>query len=148
MKVVRGTAAGSVETPSLKVFREEYKAAHGSYPTQAYMTNAYDAVMVIALAMEHGKGSTGEIVRDNIRKVTGEEGEKVYAGTKGYAKAVKLIKEGKRVRYIGTVGPLTFDKYGDVTGPMAIWTVKGGKVTNVRNMSVEEIDKIAAKIKG
>jgi len=148
MKVVRGTAAGSVETPSLKVFREEYKAAHGSYPTQAYMTNAYDAVMVIALAMEHGKGSTGEIVRDNIRKVTGEEGQTVYAGTKGYAKAVKLIKEGKRVRYIGTVGPLTFDKYGDVTGPMAIWTVKGGKVTNVRNMSVEEIDKIAAKIKG
>jgi len=148
MKVVWGTAAGSVETPSLKVFREEYKKAHGDYPTQAYMTNAYDAVMVIALAMEHGKGNSGQIVRDNIRKVTGDGGQAVYAGAKGYAEAVKLLNKGKRVHYIGTAGPLTFDKYGDVSGPMAIWTVKDGKVTNERMMSVKAIEKIAAKIKG
>lgn len=148
MKVVWGTAAGSVKTPSLSTFRTEYKKAHGNFPTQAYMTNAYDAVMVVALAMEHGNGATGTIVRDNIRKITGVSGTKVYAGSKGYARAVKLIKEGKRVRYVGTAGPLTFDKYGDIAGPMAIWTVKKGKVTNVRMMSVPAIRKIAAKIKG
>lgn len=148
MKVVWGTAGGSVKTPSLRIFRAEYKKAHGNYPTQAYMTNAYDAVMVIALAMDHGKGATGTIIRDNIRKVTGEHGRIVYAGAKGYAKAVRLIKEGKRIRYVGAVGPLSFDKYGDVAGPMAIWTVKNGKVKQVRTMSVRAIERISKKIGG
>lgn len=145
MKKVIGTAGGSVKTPSLTIFKNDFKAKYGNYPTQAYMTNAYDAVMVIALAMEKGHGTSANVIKDNIRKVTGMAGEPVYAGVKGFEKAERLIKEGKTFHYVGATGPLTFDKYGDVSGPMAIWTVKNGKVVQTGMMSVKEIDAIIKK---
>jgi ABC-type branched-subunit amino acid transport system substrate-binding protein len=145
MKKVIGTAGGSVKTPSLTTFNNDFKAKYGELPTQAYMTNAYDAVMVIALAMEKGKGTSSAVVKDNIRKVTGTAGEAVYAGAAGFEKAKKLIKEGKPFHYVGTVGELNFDKYGDTSGPMAIWTVKGGKVEQTGMMSVKAINAVIKK---
>lgn len=31
-------------------------------------------------------------------------------------KALALIKESKELRYEGVIGPISFDRYGDVTG--------------------------------
>ncbi|APZ43292.1 ABC transporter substrate-binding protein [Acidihalobacter ferrooxydans] len=145
MKKVIGTAGGSVATPSLTTFKNDFKAKYGNFPTQAYMTNAYDAVMVIALAMEKAKSADATAIKDNIRAVTGTAGVPVYAGAKGFEKAKMLMKEGKPFHYVGAVGELTFDKYGDVSGPMAIWTVKGGKVEQTGMMSVKTIDAIIKK---
>lgn len=145
MKKVYGTAPGSVKTPSLRIFDRDYTAKYGHRPTQAYMTNAYDAVMLIALAMDKGNGHTARVIRDNIRKVSGTSGKPIYAGVSGYKKAMKLIKEGVRFHYIGASGQLKFDRYGDISGPMAIWTVKGGNVIQTRMMGVKTIDRIIAK---
>ena len=139
------TAGGSVETPSLATFNSDFKSKYGELPTQAYMTNAYDAVMVIALAMEKGKGTSADVIKNNIRNVTGTAGEAVYAGAAGFEKAKQLIKEGKPFHYVGTVGELNFDAYGDTSGPMAIWTVKGGKVEQTGMMSVKAINEVIKK---
>lgn len=147
LNVVWGTAPGSVTTPSLATFRSEYKAMYGNFPTQAYMTNAYDAVVVVALAMESGHGSTAQIIKDNIRKVTGGGGETIYAGVKEFAKAAQLLKEGKKINYVGTVGSLNFDQYGDVAAPMVVWTVKGGQVAQTGMISVNAIEKLIQQMK-
>jgi len=145
MKTVLGTAAGSVKTPSLKNFNSDFEKEYGNPPTQAYMTNAYDAVMVIALAMEKGQGSDADTIKNNIRSISGTEGTAVYAGADEFKKAVKMIKEGKRVHYVGASGELKFDQYGDVSGPMAIWTVKNGKVVQDRMMPVKTINEVLDK---
>lgn len=142
MKKVLGTAAGSVKTPSLKTFNSDFAKQYGNPPTQAYMTNAYDAVMVIALAMDKGKGNSADTVKDNIRDISGTAGTPIYAGKAQYEKALKLIKEGKRFHYVGASGELTFDQNGDVSGPIAIWTVKDKKVVQTRMMGVDTINKV------
>lgn len=145
MKKVLGTAPGSVKSPSLKTFNADFAKKYGNPPTQAYMTNAYDAVMAIALAMEKGKGNSADVIKNNIRNVTGTKGTAIYAGAAQFKKAVKLIKEGKRIHYIGASGELSFDQYGDVTGPIAIWDVKNGKVEQTREMKVSTINKVLKK---
>ena len=145
MKKVLGTAAGSVNTPSLKTFDSDFQKQFGNPPTQAYMTNAYDAVMVIALAMDKGHGTSADTVKNNIRGISGTAGTAIYAGAGQYEKALKLIKEGKRIHYVGASGELTFDKNGDVSGPMAIWTLKDKKVVQDRMMSVSTINKVLMK---
>jgi hypothetical protein len=59
-------------------------------------------------------------IRDAIRKVTAPGGEVVYAGPQGFARALQLIREKKAVRYVGVIGPVQFDKYGDIAGPFPI----------------------------
>lgn len=127
-KLVYGTAPGSTATPSLTTFQRAYQRKYGRLPMQPYMTSAYDDVMLLALAMEQGKGDTPTIIRDNLRKVSGIQGVPVYAGVEGYQKALALIKQGKRFHYVGASGIIKFDKNGDIIGSMGLWTVKNGKI--------------------
>ncbi len=146
LKEVWGTAPGSELTPSLNTFQQEFKAKYGSYPVQAYMTNAYDAVMTVALAMDAGHGSSGLVVKNNLRKVTGLTGFPVYAGASQYHHALSLLAAGKKIYYIGAAGTYTFNRYGDTNAPMVEWTVRGGKVTNVGQISVATILGIIKKL--
>lgn len=141
MKDVHGTAPGSDKTPSLATFQSEYQAKFGSLPTQAYIPNAYDATVLIGLAMEQAKSSKGPAIRDAIRKVTDPKGEKIYAGAAELKKAAHLLAEGKAIQYVGATGPLQFDKNGDVASPMQVWNVTAqGKVEQTGMVTVAQID--------
>lgn len=146
MKNVHGTAAGSQTTPSLATFQKEYQAKFGALPTQAYIPNAYDATILIGLAMEQSKSNKADAIRDSIRKVTDPSGEKIYAGADEMKKAAKLLADGKTIQYIGATGPLQFDKNGDISAPMVVWGVDAqGKVANTGMVSVDEIAKLRGK---
>jgi branched-chain amino acid transport system substrate-binding protein len=147
MKDVHGTAAGSVKTPSLETFQKEFKARFGELPTQAYIPNAYDATILIGLAIESGKSADASSIRDNIRKITDPKGEKIYAGADEMKKATKLLKDGKTIQYIGASGPLQFDPYGDIDAPMVVWSVEDGKVKPTGQVTVEQISELRQKIK-
>ncbi|WHZ11893.1 MAG: branched-chain amino acid ABC transporter, amino acid-binding protein [Burkholderiaceae bacterium] len=141
LKDVHGTAPGSDKTPSLATFQSEYQAKFGSLPTQAYIPNAYDATVLIGLAMEQAKSSKGPAIRDAIRKVTDPKGEKIYAGVAELKKAAHLLAEGKAIQYVGATGPLQFDKYGDIATPMQVWDVTAqGKVAPTGMVTVAQID--------
>ncbi len=58
----------------------------------------------------------------------------------------QLIKEGKPIKYEGVIGPVSFDQYGDITGPFRLWRIQDGKVTTVGEMSAAEVDKIRAEL--
>ncbi len=147
MKNVHGTAAGSVKTPSLDTFQKEFKDKFGELPTQAYIPNAYDATILIGLAIDSGKSADASSIRDNIRKVTDSKGEKIYAGANEMKKATKLLGEGKTIQYIGASGPLQFDQYGDIDAPMVVWSVEDGKVKPTGQVTVEQISELRQKIK-
>lgn len=145
---VHGTAAGSVETPSLEFFRKEYQAKYGALPAQPYITNAYDATVLIGLAMASAKANDAKAIRDHLRKVTDPQGEKVLAGVDSLKKALALLSQGKAIQYIGASGPLQFDANGDIDAPMVVWNVdKAGKVTPTGTVTVEQIRQLREKVR-
>ncbi|MCZ2412803.1 MAG: ABC transporter substrate-binding protein [Burkholderiales bacterium] len=139
LKDVYGTAAGSVQTPSLELFTRGYQAKYGALSAQPYITNAYDAAVLIGLAMAHSKKNDARAIRDGIRKVTDPNGEEIHAGAESLKKGLRLAAEGKAIRYVGASGPLRFDRNGDIDAPMVVWKVHDGKVTNTGMVSVEQI---------
>ncbi|MBS0294083.1 MAG: ABC transporter substrate-binding protein [Proteobacteria bacterium] len=146
MKNVHGTAPGSDKTPSLASFQTEYQAKFGSLPTQAFVTNAYDATVLIGLAMQQGKSNQADAIRDGLRKVTDPQGEKIYAGVAELKKAAGLLAQGKTIQYIGATGPLQFDKYGDIDAPMQVWGVDAqGKVVPTGMVTVAQIAALRGK---
>jgi len=146
-KAVYGTASGSTTTPSLQTFRKEFQDKYGKVPTQAYVTNAYDATVIVGLAMEYAHTTTDTAaIRDAMRKVTDPNGQKVYAGVNELEAAHGLMKLGTTVQYIGAVGPIHFNQYGDIAGPYNLWTVKDGSVTETGQMTVSQIQQVQQQI--
>lgn len=146
MKSVHGTAPGSTKTPSLATFQTEFKAKYGTLPTQSYITNAYDAVVIVALAIDEAKLPAATAIRDAMRKVTDPKGEKVYAGVAQLKHGLQLLKQGKTIQYVGATGPIRFDANGDTVAPMTVWSVKNGELEQLEMMSTERIAQIDDKI--
>ncbi len=108
---------------------EIFKKAFG--PTEKpYVDTAYDATMILALAAEKAGSSDRTAIHDALRLVANAPGVKVLPGE--YAKAVKLIKQGKDIDYVGASGPVDFDANGDVSGTFAYWVIENGKYVTKR----------------
>jgi len=121
-----GTGPGAAETQSYKNYLDTYNKKYGENPQTAYTENAYDGVVVIALAiqaagMEAFKADPGKAIRDNLRKVSNPPGEKITASVEGFKKAFQLLSEGKDIDYEGAAGSIDFDKYGDTITPILVW---------------------------
>lgn len=68
-------------------------------------------------------------IRDAIRKVTDPAGEVVRAGPLGLARALQLIKDKKPLRYVGVIGPVGFDRNGDIVGLFHTRRLTNGELT-------------------
>jgi branched-chain amino acid transport system substrate-binding protein len=44
------------------------------------------------------------------------------------------------------IGPISFDTYGDITGPFREWQIVDGKVVTKGEMTTADVDKIRAQI--
>ena len=118
-------------TPGAKHFEDAFKKAYGELPPQPYIDTAYDATYILALAAEKaGTTTSGTKIRNAMRSVSNPPGTKIYPGD--WAKAVKLIKAGKPINWVGAAGNENFDKHGDVTGTYAEWAIKNGKIETVK----------------
>jgi len=91
-----------------------------------YSCQVYDHLNLIAMAMAVGKGDTGTVIKDNVRKVSQGGGERVETAVDG----LKLIADGRKVDYDGASGPCDFTDIGDITDAKFRYEqVKGGKIT-------------------
>lgn len=142
-----GTSSGTSKTASTDYFYANYEAFSGGIkPDAPAADRSYDAGAIVALATaKAGKGDAAAI-KAAIPQVVAEGGEKIFAGKDEFAKALALIKEGKPVKYEGVIGPVTFDQYGDITGPFRLWRIKDGEVTTVGEMSAADVDKVKGEI--
>src|SRR3712207_6605450 len=142
-----GTSSGTTKTPSTEHFAKAYPAMSGGFDANAPAADrAYDAAAIVGLAIAQAGKFEATAIRDAIRKVTGSEGETIHAGPEGFKKALQLIKEGKPIRYVGVIGPASFDQNGDITGPFRLWRIQNGEVTTVGQMAVEEVNAVKAKV--
>lgn len=140
-----GTSSGTSPTASTEYFNANYEAFSGGIkPDAPAADRSYDAGAIVALAVaKAGKGDAAAI-KAAIPDVVAADGEPIHAGKDEFVKALGLIKEGKKLRYEGVIGPISFDQYGDITGPFRLWKIKDGEVTTVGEMSADEVGKIKA----
>jgi ABC-type branched-subunit amino acid transport system substrate-binding protein len=125
-----GTApAGDPEAEAAKRFREMYQDRYGELPPQPFIDTAYDATMLMALAIEQAGSTEGEAIRDALHEVSKAPGETILPGE--FAKAKELIAAGEDVDYEGAAGSQDFDEAGDVPGTYSHWAIEGGQIVEV-----------------
>ena len=143
-----GTSSGTTTTESTAYFTKAYPAMSGGFDAQApAAVQGFDAAAILGLAIAHAGKFEAAAIRDSIRKVTASGGAVVHAGPEGFARALELIKQKKPLRYVGVIGPVQFDKNGDIAGPFRTWKIANGEVVTVGQMSSEDVQAIQAKMK-
>ena len=104
-----------------KMFNDEFKAG----ADKAFVDQTYDATFMVALAIERaGSADRGKIAAA-LRAIATGKGEMILPGE--WAKAKKLIGEGRAITYVGAGGAYVFDANGDVTGHIGRFVVDGDK---------------------
>jgi branched-chain amino acid transport system substrate-binding protein len=141
-----GTSSGTTKTPSTDYFAREYQAFAKLDPASPAADRSYDAGAILGLAIAQAGKPESPAIRDSLRKVLDPKGTVIHAGAAEFRKALDLIKEGKPVRYVGVIGPVQFDRYGDITGPFRLWRIQNGQVTTLGELSAADVDQLKAKL--
>jgi ABC-type branched-subunit amino acid transport system substrate-binding protein len=121
--------SGDPEAEAAKLFREIYEGRHGELPPQPFIDTAYDATMLMALAIEKAGSTEGAAIRDALHEVANPPGETILPGE--FAKAKELLGAGQDVNYEGAGGSQDFDEAGDVPGTYSHWAIKDGGIVEV-----------------
>ncbi len=146
LKDAYGTSSGTNPTKSTEYFNANYKTFSGIDPSNPAADRSYDAGAIAGLAIAAAGSEEPAAIRDAIFKVVDPKGEPIYAGKEEFAKALALLKAGKPIRYEGVIGPVSFDQYGDITGPFRLWKINNGKVETVGEMTTDEVNALQAKM--
>jgi branched-chain amino acid transport system substrate-binding protein/neutral amino acid transport system substrate-binding protein len=106
--------------PAYDTFKQNYMAEYGKEPIR-YCANSYDAVAVVALAIEKAGDASGTAIRDSLRDVANPPGVKEVSDI---GEALDTIRKGfYSINYQGASGEITFDVHGDVMGSFCEWTI-------------------------
>ncbi len=106
--------------PAYEIFRQKYLAEYGKEP-DAYCANSYDAVAVVALAIEKAGDASGTAIRNSLRDVANPPGNKDVSDI---GEALDTIRKGfYSINYQGASDEITFDEHGDVMGSFCEWTI-------------------------
>lgn len=115
------SAPVSVKSEALDIFNTGFAESGGDI-NASYVGPSYDAVFLLALAIEKAGGDKAKLP-EALRAVSNGEGEPILPGE--WKKAKELIAAGKAVDYRGASGELNFDANGDVPGSYALFKVVG-----------------------
>ena len=110
-----------------------YKGRFGKdlYPFNA---NAYDAMILVGLAMVAAGGTSGADINGKIREVAGPPGKRVTT----FAEGVAALKAGEDIDYEGASGPVNLDDTGSATSPYSIQQVTKGEWKQVQFYSADQ----------
>ena len=135
-----GVSPGAPDSPGVQAFRRLYSERTDGDPSASLITEAFDAAVVLALAIEKAGSDDPVAVRDVLRSVANPPGEIV--GPDDVAKAFELVRDGKEINYVGASGDVDFDEYGNVVSSMRVWSVQDGQIvdSDIYALPGDEID--------
>ena len=145
---VFGMDNAQVAGPQVDAFNHAFEEKFKTDTKGPGVHTQYDALMVMALAMNIAKDLTGPSIKDAVRRVHVPNGTPVGTGPAEYKKALELIKAGKPIKYFGATGPIEFDANGDVTGPALVWKVKDGQIVTDRIITIEDMQALFKRVEG
>ena len=107
-------------------------ARFGMLPELAFVREAYDAVITIALAAEAADSMDGTAIRDMLRSVASPGGELIIASQASVAAGLRAVDQGIDVNYEGAASSVDWDENGDIqAGYVAIWEFRDGVPVNL-----------------
>lgn len=142
-----GTSSGTSPTASTDYFNANYKDFSGIDPAAPAADRSYDAGALVGLAIAIAGGPDAAKLPEALRAAVDPNGEVIHAGKEEFTKALALIAEGKPIKYEGVIGPISFDQFGDISGPFRLWQIQDGVVTTVGELTTADVDAIKAQIK-
>ena len=103
----KGTLPGA---ESSQEFRDRLLEVDSTLDEFSYAPEAYDAVILIALAATAAEGDSGEAIAGQLQAVSAEG-----TACTTYAECLELLEAGEDIDYDGVSGPIEFDDVGDPT---------------------------------
>jgi branched-chain amino acid transport system substrate-binding protein len=98
-----GTVAQSdTESEAYTLFTNAYEEKYGELPPKPYIDTSYDAMMIIALAIEQAGSTDGSSIKTAIREVANAPGIEIRPGE--WTQAVEAIASGEDIDYTGASG--------------------------------------------
>lgn len=132
---IYGEAPAPPRTIVYQTFLARYKEFTGE-EVMIYTPNFYDAMNILALAIEAAGKAENETVAKYIKDVANPPGVVVNTFAQG---AVELRK-GNDINYHGVTGPCDFDEYGNVLTSKSMMQVQNGEWVEVKFYSAEEFE--------
>ena len=123
-----GTAPGAPDSDAKSTFESLYEEKFGELPTNPFIGETFDAMVLIALAIEKAGENDGPAIRDALRDVANPPGEVVGPGD--LTRALELIGDDQDIDYEGVAGSQNIDENGDVSNTIEIWKIEGGKIVS------------------
>ena len=114
--------ASAPESAASAAWETAWVAEYGALPVLAYVKEAYDATVALALAAQAAGRLDGAAIRDRLRAVAGSPGTVVVAGPTGVAEGLRTLADGGEIDYEGASGSVDWDENGDLRrGHIGIW---------------------------
>ncbi|MFQ3183610.1 MAG: branched-chain amino acid transport system substrate-binding protein [Alteromonas macleodii] len=107
------TAASDSSTPSYAAWKAIADEA-GIPASDPFVPNSYDAMFMMALAIEAAGSDDREGLSEHLRAISSAPGEIIYPGQ--WAEAKAILAAGGDINYEGGAGNQDFDENGDVAG--------------------------------
>lgn len=110
-------------TPAFAAYKqamEENPLTHkiaGVITTVGPPASAYDGMTIMALAMLMAKSISGPAYNKYIPQVVSKKSGAVVVHT--FAAGKKALAQGKKIQFVGVVGPVVFNKYHNFSGQFA-----------------------------
>ena len=139
-----GTAPGAPGTPTQEAFKDLYSSKLNGDPSNIFISEAFDAAVILALAIAEAGSEDGDDIKAAMRSVANAPGEKVGPGD--LARALELIGQGQDIDYVGAAGDQDFDANGDVQNTIEVWNINNGTITSTGIFASpgEDIDLVSA----
>jgi ABC-type branched-subunit amino acid transport system substrate-binding protein len=102
-----GQPSADIDSQAFKLTSQRLGMEPDSYEAQAT-----DWASLVILTVAKAKAATGIALKDNVRKISQGDGQKVYSAVEG----LKALAEGKEINYEGASGPCDFTDIGDILG--------------------------------
>lgn len=112
--------------------KEAFNAKYNRYPNAAFLAEAYDATVALALAAQMAGSFDSTAIRDNLRSVTSGEGEEIMPGVESLKKGLELAGQGDAINYNGASGSIDWDSDGEVcSAKFTTWQYTNGKISTL-----------------
>lgn len=125
-----------VDSPVYDAVKEEFDTASSiSLTSNVYAAQAYDMIVIVALAMAKCECTDAVGIAEVIREVTNEGGEGIYRFKDG----AEVLADGGSIDYRGLTGDITFDEHGDpVTPVFGLFTMRDGSLVLQQSIRLDD----------
>ncbi|HLH67372.1 MAG TPA: ABC transporter substrate-binding protein [Solirubrobacteraceae bacterium] len=137
-------AYSPMTSPAYRVYTSALLASAKQVPqpsqwdSDLYSVADYDSVIVMALAMDAAHSVKPSVYNRYITSVTAPSPGAVIVHT--YAAGKAALAAGKRIQYVGAVGPLNFNRWHNAGNQFAIERYSGGNWKVMSVLSAAEIN--------